>query len=164
MFELNVRPSRSGDLVVLLSESRSTSEAWVVDAHLPESAPRSVGGRRHGIRYRAEHAVSDDGERLLVVTNDGAVEFRLMTAPVPRSADQDASTWREVRPEHPDERLLRADAFAGGVVLSFRAGGEHRLRIVPARRPVRATGSCCAAGTTSAASIWPATRRTTPRR
>ncbi|MGA8246416.1 MAG: hypothetical protein WB797_05880, partial [Nocardioides sp.] len=86
MFELTVRPSRSGDLVVLLSESRSTSEAWVVDAHRPESTPRSVGGRRHGVQYRADHAVSDAGEQLLVVTNDGAVEFRLMAAPVPRAA------------------------------------------------------------------------------
>ena len=131
MFELNLRPSRSGELIMLLSESRSTSEAWVVDARLPESPPRSVGGRRHGVCYRADHAVSADGEQLLVVTNDGAVEFRLMTAPVPRAADQDATSWREARLEHPDERLLRADAFAEAVVLSFRSGGEHRLRIVP---------------------------------
>jgi oligopeptidase B len=129
-FELNVRPSRSGDLVVLLSESRSTSEAWVVDAHLPQAPPRSVGGRRHGVRYRADHALSGDGEQLLVVTNDEAVEFRLMAAPVPRAADQDATSWREVRPERADERLLRADAFADALVLSFRSEGEHRLRIV----------------------------------
>ena len=123
-------PARSGELIVVLSESRSTSEAWVIDARLPESAPRSVGGRRHGVLYRAEHVVSADGEQLLVVTNDDAVEFRLMTAPVPRTADQDETSWREARPEHPDERLLRADAFAEAVVLSYRAGGEHRLRIV----------------------------------
>ena len=65
-----------------------------------------------------------------MVTNDGAVEFRLMTAPVPRDADQDDSSWVEARPEHPDERLWQADAFADGVVLSYRSGGAHRLRIV----------------------------------
>lgn len=130
MFEVNVRPSRSGDLVLLLSESRSTSEVWVVDSHDPESAPRSLGGRRHGVCYRADHAASSDDGRMLVVTNDDAVELRLMTAPVPRGSDQDWTAWREARPEHADERLLQADAFAGAVVLSYRSGGEHRLRIV----------------------------------
>jgi oligopeptidase B len=129
-FELNVRSARSGALVVIRSESRSTSEAWVVDAAEPEAPPRSVGGRRHGVLYRVEHAPSSAGDRMLVVTNDEAVEFRLMTAPVPRGADQDASSWVAARPEDPDERLWQADAFADGVVLSFRSGGAHRLRVV----------------------------------
>lgn len=129
-FELNVRATRSERLIVIWSESRSTSESWVLDAAAPESAPRSVGPRRHGVVYHVEHAPSAAGDRLLVVTNDGAVEFRLMTAPVSLEADLDVSAWVEARPEHPDERLYRADAFADGVVLSFRSGGAHRLRIV----------------------------------
>ncbi|MDX6358133.1 MAG: oligopeptidase, partial [Nocardioidaceae bacterium] len=129
-FELNVRATRSGELVVIWSESRSTSEAWVVDASSPEAPPRSVGGRRHGVRYRVEHAPSASADRMLVTTNDGAVEFRLMTAPVPREADQDASVWTEARPERADERLWQADAFGHGIVLSFRSGGAHRLRVV----------------------------------
>jgi oligopeptidase B len=129
-FELNLRPTRSGELIVIWSESRSTSEAWVVDATSPESPPRSVGGRRHGVQYRVEHAPSPAGDRMLVTTNDGAVEFRLMTAPVPRGGDQDATVWVEARPGRPDERLLQADAFAAGVVLSYRSDGRHRLRIV----------------------------------
>ena len=129
-FELNLRATRSERLIVIWSESRSTSEAWVLDAAAPESTPRSVGGRRHGVVYHVEHAPSSAGDRMLVVTNDGAVEFRLMTAPVSLDADLDASAWVEARPEHPDERLYRADAFADGVVLSYRSGGAHRLRIV----------------------------------
>jgi oligopeptidase B len=129
-FELEVRPTRSGDLVAIWSVSRSTTEAWMVDAHAPESGPYSVGGRRHGVVYTVEHLRAAEGELMLLVTNDEAVEFRLMTAPVPRDADQDHTAWVEARPEHPDERLLRADAFGGAVVLSFRAGGRHRLRIV----------------------------------
>ncbi len=126
-FELDVRATRSGGLVVISSESRRTSEVWVVDAQAPESPARSVGGRRQGVLYDAEHA---GGDTLLVVTNDDAVEFRLMTAPVPRGTDQDHTSWKEARPEHPDERLLRVDAFADAVVLAHRADSEHRLRIV----------------------------------
>jgi oligopeptidase B len=133
-FELNVRLARSEQVIVIWTESRSTSEAWVVDAATPEAPPRSVGGRRHGVTYHVEHAPyaagGGRGDRLLVVTDDDAVEFRLMTAPVPRDADQDQTAWQEARPERAEERLIRADAFAGGVVLAFRAEGEHRLRVV----------------------------------
>jgi oligopeptidase B len=129
-FELVVRAPRTGDLVVIWSESRSTSEVWVLDGTDPHCVPRSVGGRRPGVVYHVDHAPAVSGDRLLVVTNDDAVEFRLMSAPVPRTADQDHSAWSEVRPEHPDERLLRADAFADAVVLSYRSEGQHRLRVV----------------------------------
>ncbi len=125
-FELELRATRSGELVLITSGSRSTSEVWVVGADTPEAEPRSVGGRRHGVIYDAEHA----GDGLLLVTNDDAVEFRLMRAPVPTDADQDHTTWTEARAERPDERLLGVDAFADALVLSYRADGQHRLRIL----------------------------------
>ena len=130
-FELTLRQSRSGEVLLVLSESRDTGETWVVDARAPESVPRSVGGRRPGVVYRAEHVRGPGGGELLVVTNDDAVEFRLVRCPVPLAADQDHRSWREARPEDPAERLERVDAFAGHVVMSLRSAHEHRLRIVP---------------------------------
>jgi oligopeptidase B len=130
MFEVNLRPARTGDLVLVWSQSRSTSECWAVDAHHPEAPARSIGGRRHGVDYRVEHAPWEGGDRLLVVTNDDAVEFRLASAPVPRDADQDWTAWEAARPESPDERLLQADAFADRVVLTYRTDWEQRLRVV----------------------------------
>ncbi len=126
-FDLNVRASRSGDVVLLLSESRDTGESWAVDAHAPDSPARSVGGRRPGVVYRAEHV---RGGPLLLVTNDRAQEFRLMSAPVPREADHTHAVWTEVRPEHPDERLERVDVLGDHAVLSLRSGAAHVLRVV----------------------------------
>lgn len=126
-FDLNVRLTRSGEAIVLLSESRDTGESWYLDARAPLSAPVSIGGRRPGVVYRAEHVRSGP---LLLVTNDDAVEFRLMQTAVP-TGDQDASHWSEVRAEDPAERLERADAFDGYAVLSLRTGGVHTLRILP---------------------------------
>src|SRR5262249_22220603 len=75
-FELMVRATRSGDQVVIWSESRDTSEVWVVPASAPTLPARSVGGRRPGVEYHPEHVVLPDGSsRLLVVTNAGAEEF-----------------------------------------------------------------------------------------
>ena len=131
-FEVNVRGTRSGSLVVIWSGSRDTSEVWVVDAADPDAEPCSVGGRRPGVEYHAEHAVLADGsEALMLVTNDGAQEFRLAAAPVPRSADQDHSVWRPVLDEVPHERLERVDAFAEHLVLTLRTEGQRRLRVLP---------------------------------
>ncbi len=130
-FELNVRATRSGALVVIWAESRDTREVWVVDAASPTSAPRSVGGRRPGVEYHAEHVVLPDGtDTLLLVTNDGATEFRLARCPVPRESDQDHTSWAPARAEHPHERLERVDGFAGHAVLSFRSETQHRLRVL----------------------------------
>ena len=131
-FELEVVATRSGDLVVIWSENRDTSEVWVLDALEPEGPAYSVGGRRRGVEYHAEHVRHADGsDELLLVTNDDAPEFRLARCPVPRSGDQDSSSWSAVRLEDPAERLERADAYAGHVVLTSRVGGRNQLRILP---------------------------------
>ena len=131
-FEVSLHPTRTGELVVVFSESRDTSEVWVLDATDPTSVPRSVGGRRRGVEYHAEHVRYADGsDELLLVTNDEAAEYRLARCPVPRSGDQDSSTWAPVRSEHPAERLERADAYVGHVVLTSRVGGRNQLRILP---------------------------------
>jgi oligopeptidase B len=84
------------------------------------------------VTYHAEHALLPDGSSvLLVVTDDGAQEYRLVAAPLPGAAGQDASTWRELVPEDPAVRLERVDAFARHAVLTVRTRGERRLRIVP---------------------------------
>ena len=130
-FEVQVRGTRSGGLVLIWSESNTTSECWTVDAHDVSRGPWSVGGRRAGVRYHAEHRrLSGGSADLLVVTNERAVEFRLMRAPVPEGADQDATSWVEVRPEDPADRVERVDAFEEGVVLSLRTGGERVLRLL----------------------------------
>jgi oligopeptidase B len=132
-FELQVRATRSGALVLLWAGSRDTSEVWVVDAADPTSPPRSVGGRRPGVEYHAEHLAAPDGVgSLLCVTDDGAVEFRLVSAPVPRETDQDHTAWRPLRDAEPAVRLERVEAFAGHVVLQVRTQGERRLRVLPA--------------------------------
>lgn len=130
-YELVVRGTRSGDLVVIWAENRDTREVWVVDAHQPLGPPLSVGGRRSGVEYHAEHARLPDGsDLLLVVTNDDATEFRLAGCPVPRAGHQDSSTWFPIRDEDPAERLETVEAFAGHVVLTSRAGTMNRLRVL----------------------------------
>lgn len=128
-YELDVRATRSGDVVEIASASRDTTEVWLLDAHDPEAAPRCVEPRRRGVEYRVEHVrCAEASDLLFVVTNDDAVEFRLMAA----SLDQPGRThWREVVPEDPAERLCSATAFAGHLVTTLRRDGRLRARAYP---------------------------------
>ena len=99
----------------------------------PLDPPRSVGGRRTGVEYHAEHAVLPDGsDALLVVTNDDAEEFRLARCPVPRDADQDHTAWEPVRPEDP-ARAARAGRRVRDPRRARASAREvrHRLRVLP---------------------------------
>ena len=157
-FEVSLRRCRSEQAIVVLSESRDTTEAWYLDPTGADLVPRSLGGRRTGVMYRAEHV--RDGE-LLLVTDDDAVEFRLASCPVPGPAGQDHAVWREVRPEDPAERLERVDAFEGYVVARCGRGGDRAAARAGRRRPGRA-GRRVASRSPAARSGWRATPGTTP--
>ncbi len=126
-FDLSVRRSRTGDLLFLSSESRDTSEVWLVDAHDPAQPARVVEPRRQGVEYSCEHARTPEGDRLFIVTNDGATEFRLVSAPVDAPG---RDSWEEVVAEQPGRRLLSPDAFDGSLVLTMRDAESASLVVL----------------------------------
>jgi oligopeptidase B len=124
-YDVEVRAGRSGDVIEIVTVSRDTSEVWLVDATAPESAPRCVEPRKPGVEYRCEHARTPAGDRLFIVTNDGAEEFRLMVAPLDEPA---RANWTEVVAEDPDERLYSVTAFADHLVTTLRRDGRLMAR------------------------------------
>ncbi len=126
-FEVTLHASRSGGLVVVELVARDTTEVWFVPADRPEQPPTLVEPRRTGIEYRVAHAPRPDGDELLLVTNDGAREFRLVRCKVD-SPGRDS--WAELVGEHPEERLGTVDVFADHVVLGLRRDGSPLLRVV----------------------------------
>ena len=127
-FTVGVRLTRSGDVIAVTSQSRDTSEVWLVDAHAPTSPARCVEPRRSGVEYDVEHARLDGTDVLLVLTDDGAREFRLLRAPLDHPGREQ---WVELVAEHRQERLHAVDAFADHLVLSLRREGSPRLRVLP---------------------------------
>jgi oligopeptidase B len=120
-YELEVAASRSGDVITVLAGCRDTTEVWLVDAHRPADPPRVVEPRRKGVEYLCEHARAADGtHHLFIVTNDDAVEFRLMRAPL---AQPGRTGWREVVSECVEERIYEATAFARHLVVTLRRDG-----------------------------------------
>jgi oligopeptidase B len=124
-YDVEIDPSRSGDVIAIKTLCRDTTEVWLIDAHAPHEPARCVEPRRKGVEYFVEHARTPAGDRLFIVTNDGAEEYRLMSAPLDAPA---ASKWTEALPAQPGERLRAATAFAGHVVLSVRREVRLSLR------------------------------------
>jgi oligopeptidase B len=116
--------------VVISCTSRTLRQELVVDAHDPDAAAVPLRPRRPGIEDVAEHQRVPGGDRWLLVTNDGAAEFRMLA-----SAGAD---WVELVPARRDERLESCQAFAGGLVLGWR---RHGRPVVELRDPDASLGS-----------------------
>ncbi len=127
-YDVTVSADRAGELIFIQSESRNTTESWLIPAGRPEEPARLIAERRRGIEYTVAHLPGDDGGSLLLVTNDGAREFQLVRTPLAKS---EASSWSTVVSEQPDERMHSVDVFDGYIVLSTVREGRQLLRLLP---------------------------------
>ncbi|MGZ4639833.1 MAG: oligopeptidase B, partial [Actinomycetes bacterium] len=122
-FELTLEASRSGALAILSAHSRDTAEVRVLPTDRLDAEPGTVQPRRPGVEYVVDH----QGDRLLVLTDDAGPDFRLVA--VPRDGDA-SEPGRELLPHRPGVRLDDVAAFAGHVVVTERADGQVRLRVL----------------------------------
>lgn len=125
-FNVGVGRTRSGGLVVIATDSKTTSEVRVVDSDAPEATPVLVAARDEGVEYHVDHHRDPNGvDRLYVLTNaNGATNFELCVTDL---AAPGRDHWRVVVPHREDVRLDDAEVFATHVVLADRAGGTTRV-------------------------------------
>jgi oligopeptidase B len=130
-FWLGVGLTRSRRYIVLEAGSSVTSETWLLDGDNPTGEFRVVWPRKEGVEYDVEHVVAGGKDRLLIVHNDGAVNFELVSV----SADDPQGPRRMLLPHNPAMRLEGVDAFRDFVALEYRRDGLPRVAIakVPAQ-------------------------------
>jgi oligopeptidase B len=130
-FYLSVSRTKDDRYLLMDLESKVTTEARSLPADDPFGEFVVVEPRRHGVEYRVTHDRGDaHGRRrskYLIVTNDGAEDFRLMSAP---DDSPGRESWVEVIPHQPGVRLDNVDPFADWLVVYERAGGETRIRVI----------------------------------
>ena len=149
-FNVGVGLTRSQRYVAIWISSSLTSEVWLLDAATPAASPRVVLPRRQGVEYSVEHQAGPDGTgRLLILHNDGALNFELAQVPLHGSVqgESEGGTGRQAGGGGPladpaalttvighraDTRLLAAAAFAEHLVVYFRRDGLTGLRILRA--------------------------------
>jgi oligopeptidase B len=122
-FELGVEMTKSERYIIFTSSSQLTSECRYLPSDQPEAKPLVVEPRRSGIEY----SIDDQEDLFLILTNDGARNFRLMAAPV---SNPGLRSWTEVVPERPGVRLNFTDVHKGHVVLGQRSDGLQRLEVM----------------------------------
>lgn len=131
-FFLGVSVTESRAFILIESGNQETSEAWVIPAEAPESAPACFAQRETGVRYE----ITDWDGRWLIRTNaDGAVDFKVMAA---ERATTQRVHWREWLPHEPGRfvlgllatrnwlaRLERVDALPRLVIRARADAREH---------------------------------------
>ena len=121
--------SRSRRFIEIGVGSKITSESRLLDLQRPDRGFEVVWPRREGVEYSVEHAVVDGEDRLLILHNDGASNFELVSVPV----DDRAATPTVLIPHRESTRLEDVDAFADFLAVSYRRHGLARVGIYAPR-------------------------------
>src|SRR6266566_5077351 len=122
-FEIGVELTKSERYIVITSSSQVTSESHFLRSDAPDAQPQLVEARRHEIEY----SVDDQEDRFLIVTNDGAHDFRLMSAPI---SNPGRDSWSVVVSEREGVRLNFIDVHVNHVVLGRRSDGLQSLEVL----------------------------------
>ncbi|MBK7906608.1 MAG: S9 family peptidase [Gemmatimonadetes bacterium] len=120
LFNVNLSRSRNGEWILISSGSFTQSEWHAIPADRPTEAPRVIAPRRPGVEYEVE-----PGERVFyILTNQGARDFKVMTAPLDAPA-----AWTDWLPHRTDVFVEGVMAFRRHVVVIERRDGLRQLRI-----------------------------------
>jgi oligopeptidase B len=123
MFYVHARKTRSKRFIVIAIYSMTSSEARLVDADAPDNPPVLVRGRRPGVEYTADH----QGEHLFIVTNEEALNFKLLRLPL---ADPAPERGQVLVPHRDDILLEAAFPFAQRLALIERRAGLRQMRLI----------------------------------
>jgi oligopeptidase B len=121
-YHLYVGKTRSQAYILMHLGSNITSEVHYLDANNPTDNFNLIHPRSSGIEYDIDHR----GDRFYIVTNDEAVNFKLMQTPV---AAPSKENWQTVIPHREDVMLSGVSVFANHLVIYERKNGLPIARV-----------------------------------
>lgn len=130
----HIHESASGRYCVIAGGDHETSEQSLLDLADANATPRLVAARTDGLQYD----VADRGSELYILTNaDGAVDFKIMTAPLSKP---ERANWRDLiayregvyildieLTAHHLVRLERANALPSIIIRDLKDNSEHAI-------------------------------------
>ena len=120
-FFVGIAMTRSEEWILIHSGSKTSSEQWLLAAAEPTADPVVVRERTDDLEYEIDHW----GDRFVVLTNDDAVDFRVMTAPLEAPGE-----WTELLPHVAGQRITSIDPFADHLVIHEWVDAQPRLRLL----------------------------------
>ena len=125
---VGVGTTKDGRYVEIVAESNTTSEVRLLDAEDVSGEPVLVEPRRQGVEYSVEH---HHGE-LVILSNDGAVNFAVWRAPLARPG---RANWSPLVAHRDDVRIESLDVIEGHALLHERGHATTAVRVVPLGAP-----------------------------
>jgi oligopeptidase B len=121
-FRVSLYKTRDQAYIVLSIRSIETSELHTLQADLTMSDFRLIQARQTGLRYALDHR----NGLYYILTNDDAINYKLVTTPV---TQPEKAHWQTYIPHRDTVKLDDFDVFANHLVLYERENGLKTLRI-----------------------------------
>lgn len=120
-FFVGVGITESRAFIMITAGNQESSEAWLIAAATPEASPVCFAPREGGLRYDLTHW---DGHWLIRTNADGAVDFKIMRAPLGASQREH---WQEWQAHAPGRFIIELAAFRDYLVRLERVDALPRL-------------------------------------
>ncbi len=123
LFNVDLVRSKDRAYLFITAESFTSSETRYLRAGQPAGEWRLLLPRAQDVLYSVEHHAGS----FLIRTNDGAINFKLVRAPV---ADPRRANWTEVLPGRDSILLEGLDVFRSFAALYERGNAVRRIRVL----------------------------------
>jgi oligopeptidase B len=120
-FFLSVGATSSDAFIVIGSGDHETSEVSLIPAGDPTAEPKVVHPREPGLRYDLEHW---DGKFFVHTNADGAIDFKVMTAPLD---DPARANWTDWLAHEPGRYVVGIGAFKDWFVRLVRENASNSI-------------------------------------
>ncbi len=128
------RSSSERQLIILLN-SKTTSEAWVLDADHPQQAFTCLAPRSEGHEYYPDHGLLNGVWTWFIRSNQSGINFALYHAAQQASDVPGREDWQTLV-AHDDQVMLEGVSLnAKGISLSLREGGLPIIEVRPQALP-----------------------------
>ena len=119
---IGVSKTRSEKYIFITSRATMSSEVRYLEADSPHNPFKIFQPRIKDVLYNITH----QGNRFLIRTNQDAINFKLMEAPLDNT---DRSAWKEIIPHRPDVLLEGVDAFRDFLAITERKNGLLHIQV-----------------------------------
>ncbi|WP_120993324.1 S9 family peptidase [Stutzerimonas urumqiensis] len=122
--------SSSERQLIILSHSKTTSEAWVLPADVPTAAPVCLAPRQEDHEYFPDHGVWNGEPCWFIRTNQDGINYALYRA---SERQPTREHWQPLVPHDPQVTLEDASLNRDALILSLRENGLPVIEVRPAQ-------------------------------
>jgi oligopeptidase B len=122
LFDIGTGRSRDKAVILLGSESKTSTEWRYLPADSPMAELKIISPREADHEYNVDHRA----DLFYIRTNKGAKNFRVVTAPV---ASPGQGNWKELVAHRPEVKVEDLDLFSNNLVLSEWENGLETIEV-----------------------------------